>query len=189
MVADCPDRDTARLIAMAAADRKRIYLGMSAKSCLESLKRYMTLVGDHELAAKPLRALISQRLVRILCENCREPYKPDPEMLRKANLPADRIEAFYKAVGTVPDKDGNPVTCPICQGTGYVGRTGVFELLVITDEMREALSRGELAKVKTIARKSKPPMLYLQEEGLRKVMSGTTSMKEFLRAVASDNGR
>ncbi len=188
MVADCPDRDTARLIAMAAAQRKRVYLGMAAKSSLEALKRYMTLVGDHELAAKPLLAVTCQRLVRILCENCREPYKPDPEMLRKANLPVDRIEAFYKASGTVPDKDGNPMTCPICHGTGYIGRTGVFELMIINDEMRESLARGDLAKAKAIARKTKPPMLYLQEEGLRRVMSGTTSMKEFLRAIASDNG-
>jgi len=187
-VADCPDKETARLLAVAAADRKRIYLSMTAKSCLEALKRYMSLVGDHQLAAAPLRAVMSQRLVRILCENCREPYKPDPEMLRKANLPADRIESFYKAVGTIADKDGNAVTCPICQGTGYVGRTAVFEVMVFSNEMRQALARGDLARAKAMARKSKPPMLYMQEEGLRKVMAGTTSMKEFLRAVAGENG-
>ncbi len=187
MVADCPDKDTARLLAAASGQRQRVYLGMSAKNSLEALKRYMTFVGDHELAAKPLRAVLCQRLVRILCENCREDYKPDPDMLRKANLPADRIEAFYKAAGTIPDKDGNPVTCPMCQGSGYIGRTGVFELMVFSEEMRQALSRGDLAKVKAIARKSKPPMLYLQEEGLRKVMAGTTSMKEFLRAIAAEN--
>lgn len=188
MIEDCPDRDTARIVAMAATERQRIYLGMTAKSSLEALKRYMTLVGDHELAAKPLRAVMCQRLVRILCENCREAYKPDADMLRKANLPVDRIESFYKAAGTIPDKDGNPVTCPICVGTGYVGRTGVFELMIVNEEMRMALARGDLAKAKAVARKSKPPMLYLQEEGLRKVMAGTTSMKEFLRAVASENG-
>lgn len=188
VVEDCPDRETARVVAMAATERQKIYLGMNAKSCLEALKRYMSMVGDHDLAAKPLRALMCQRLVRILCDNCREAYKPDADMLRKANLPVDRIESFYRAAGTIPDKDGNPVTCPVCLGTGYVGRTSVFEIMAVNEEMRMALSRGDLAKAKAIARRSKPPMLYLQEEGLRKVMAGTTSMKEFLRAVAAEEG-
>ncbi|MBN1344132.1 MAG: Flp pilus assembly complex ATPase component TadA [Phycisphaerae bacterium] len=188
MISECPDKETAGVIARAAGERKRIYLGMNAKSCLEAVKRYVRLVGDPKLAAEALRAVISQRLVRVLCENCREPYKPDPEMLRKANLPADRIDVFYKAVGTIPDKDGNPVTCPLCHGTGYVGRTAVYEIMILSDSMREALGAGDLASVKSLARKHKPPMLYLQEEGLRKVMAGKTSMKEFLRAVASDNG-
>ncbi len=188
MVAECPEKEAAGLLAVAAAERQRIYLGMNAKSSLEALKRYVRMVGDPKKAAASLRAVMSQRLVRILCENCREAYKPDADMLRKANLPADRIDVFYKAVGTVADKDGNPITCPICYGSGYVGRTGVFELMDFNEEMRKALAAADLAKVKTLARKTKPPMLYLQEEGLRKVMSGTTSMKEFLRAVASDNG-
>ncbi len=186
MVSECSDKETARLLATAAADRTRIFLGMKAKGCLEALKRFVRLVGDAELAASPLRLIMSQRLVRILCENCREAYKPDAEMLRKANLPAERIDVFYKASGSIQNKDGNPVTCPLCHGTGYIGRTAVFELMVFNEDMRKALAAGDLARVKMLARKNKPPMLYLQEEGLRKVMSGTTSMKEFLRAVASD---
>ncbi len=190
MVADCPDKETAKLLATAACERKRILIGLQGDSCMEVLRKYMLLVSDYELAAKPLRAITNQRLVRILCENCREPYKPDAEMLRKANLPTDRIDAFYRAVGTLPpEKEGRPpVTCPLCRGTGYIGRTGVFEVLIFNDDMREALAKGDMARVKAIARKSKPPMLYLQEEGLRKVMSGTTSMKEFLRAVAPEQG-
>jgi len=186
MVADCPDKETARLIAAAAADRKRVFLGMTGESCMEVLRRYVLLVGNPEQAAKPLRAVTCQRLVRILCQNCREAYKPDAEMLRKANLPADRIDVFYKAVGTIPDKEGKPVPCPICKGAGYVGRTAVFEVLIVNDEIRQALAKGDLSRTKAIARKGKPPMLYLQEEGLRKVMAGTTSMKEFLRAVAPE---
>jgi len=190
MVSECPDRETAKLAAQAAADRKRVFLGMPGDSCMEVLKKFMVLANDHPLVAKSLRAVTNQRLVRILCENCREPYKPDAEMLRKANLPTDRIDVFYKAVGTLPpEKEGKPpVTCPICRGTGYIKRTAVFEVFLVTDEIREALAKGDLAKAKAMARKGKPPLLYLQEEGMRKVMAGTTSMKEFLRAVSPEQG-
>jgi type II secretory ATPase GspE/PulE/Tfp pilus assembly ATPase PilB-like protein len=190
MVSDCPDKETARLLTASSADRKRVLLGMPGESCITVLRKFMTMVGDPESVAKSLRAISCQRLVRILCENCREAYAPDAEMLRKANLPADRIDKFYKAVGTLPpEKEGRPpVICPICTGTGYVGRTGVFEVLIVNDEIRQAMAKGDLGRVKAIARKGKPPMLYLQEEGLRKVMAGTTSMKEFLRAIAPDQG-
>ena len=101
-------------------------------------------------------------------------------MLAKANLPAN-IETFHRPPTQTPvDEKGRPIICTACQGGGYFERIGVFELLLITPEIRQAIAGGgNLRDIKTIARKGK--MLYLQEQALRKVMAGVTSIQEVLR--------
>jgi general secretion pathway protein E len=114
--------------------------------------------------------------VRTLCEACKEPYKPKPEFLEKANLPAAKVDVFYR-----PPEDPQQV-CPQCGGTGYLGRTGIFELLVITEAMRDLIRENpSLNAIKAEARKN--GMIYLQEDGLRQVIQGKTSIKELLRVV------
>ena len=130
-----------------------------------------------------LLAITNQRLIRMLCTECREAYKPDEKLLRKANLPVDKIEHFYRTPTNLPtDKRGNPIVCKHCQGTGYYGRTGLFELMMFTDQMRALVRSGtRISEIKAAARKNK--MLYLQEEGLIKVIDGITGMNEVLRAL------
>ena len=89
------------------------------------------------------------------------------------------------------DKRGNPILCPICQGAGYLGRTGVFEVLLLDDDLRNHIAKGTpLTTIKVEARKK--GMLYLQEVALHKVYEGETSINEVLRAtrdVASSKGK
>jgi type II secretory ATPase GspE/PulE/Tfp pilus assembly ATPase PilB-like protein len=125
--------------------------------------------------------VLCQILVRKLCPTCREEYRPDPQILAKANIPADKVESFYRTP-TKPrlDEKGNPITCQTCQNTGYYGRIGVFELLQVTDEIRQMIAGGAaLAAIKSAARKNK--MLYLQEQALAKVIAGVTSIQEVIR--------
>ena len=120
-------------------------------------------------------------LLRKLCTNCREAYRPDPQLLAKANLPADRIDKFHRPpTQPLTDEKGNPIVCPACQGMGYYGRTAVFELLEVTEELQELVTANASAsQIKAACRKRN--MLYLQEQGLRKVIAGVTSIREVIR--------
>jgi type II secretory ATPase GspE/PulE/Tfp pilus assembly ATPase PilB-like protein len=107
-------------------------------------------------------------------------------MLAKANIPAQRVDKFYQTPTEVrQDKDGNPVICPACQGSGYVGRTAAFELLEVTDDIRQLVAAvAPLPQIKAACRKNK--MLYLQEQALLKVMSGLTSIQEVIRVTQQE---
>jgi len=189
MVSDCPDRETAHLVVKAAQAGKRMYLGMHARDSFDALKKFISLAGDTDGVAAVLRAILAQRLVRKLCVACRVAYKPDLQLLRKANLPVDKIEHFYRPPKPeeMVDEKGRPKVCPNCQNSGYYGRTGLFELLVVDPKMRELIANGQpLSAIRAQARKN--GMLYLQEVGLQKVMEGTTGMNEMLRALRNEGG-
>ncbi len=187
MVGECEDRETAQIASRATEDRK-IYMGIEAKDTFEGLAKYLKLVDDNELAAKALSAVVSQRLLRVLCTQCRQAFRPDPETLKKLNLPAEKIERFYRPpTEPILDKKGNEIICQNCQGTGYHGRTAIFELLVVNDNVSKLIAEGTpIQKIKSMCRRNK--MYYLQEEGLFKVIDGTTSLNEVLRCLRS-NGK
>ncbi len=186
MISECTDRETAHRAAEAACAGKKIYMGIQARDTFDALKKLVSLAGDLDSVAQALVALTSQRLVRKLCIACRQPYKPDLGLLKKANLPADKIDHFYRPPpGGLVDAKGNPILCTNCQGSGYFGRTGVFELLEIDDNLRDLVAKGQpVAAIRAVARKN--GMLYLQEVGLQKVMDGVTSMTELLRVMRDE---
>lgn len=185
MSGDMPDAETAQLAAAAAKQGKKVYIGLNAKDTFHALRAYLQAVNDPALAAAGLLGVSSQRLVRLLCTNCRKAYKPDPALLKKGNLPTGENRPFYRPPNpdeVEVDKRGNPIICQVCQGSGYLGRTGVFELLILDDELRGLIAAGsDLAAVKTAARKK--GMLYLQEVALFKVYEGLTSINEVLRVT------
>jgi type II secretory ATPase GspE/PulE/Tfp pilus assembly ATPase PilB-like protein len=170
-------------------DRKKIYMGMQARDTFDALKKLVSLAGDLDTVAQSLQMITCQRLVRKLCIACRQAYKPDPQLLKKANLPADKIEHFFRPPpGGLVDNKGNPILCTNCQGSGYFGRTGVFELLVIDDGLRELIKKGQpVSAIRAMARKN--GMLYQQEVGLQKVMDGVTSMNEMLRVLREEEAK
>ena len=191
MVSDCLDRETAHLAVKAAAEEKKIYLCLQAKDSFEALKKLISLAGDTELVAKVLLAVTGQRLARKICIACRQAYKPDKALLKKANLPVDKIGFFYRPPRTDEwvDEKGNPKgACPNCQATGYFGRTGIFELLEINDSIRDLISKGQpVSAIRTQARRN--GMLDLQDVGLRKVVEGITSMNEVIRVLRNEEGQ
>jgi len=188
LVGECEDRETALISSRAAVDGRKIYLGMQAKDSFDALSRYLALLGDPALAAKTLHGVTGQRLVRILCGECREAFEPDPAMLKKLNLPADKIEHFYRPPTEEEGKKGKKSVCEKCQGTGYFGRTGVLEVMVIDDAIRKLIAEGaSIDRIKSQCRKNR--MYYLQEEALLKVIDKTTSIEEILRCLrGGDNG-
>lgn len=185
MVGECEDRETAQIATRAAGDHK-IYLGIQAMNTFDALKKYVDFVNDSSLAAKVLLGVLNQRLVRVLCTECREAFEPDSATLKKLNLPADKIEYFHRPP-TEPklNRRGKPIVCQKCQETGYIGRMGVFEFLVVDAPVAKLIAAGApVNRIKSQCRKSK--MYYLQEEGLLKVIDGTTSMNEILRCLRTN---
>jgi len=182
MVDRCPDAAGAATVLEGAAVKK-ILLGVKANDSFTALARWAKLTGDIRKAVAPLHAVICQVLVRKLCPACREAYRPDPEMVRKANLPANADAKFYRPPSKpLTDEKGKPVTCATCQGSGYLGRTAAFELLEIGTELRQLIAGGaNLTRIKADARKRK--MLYLQEQSLRLVLGGVTSIQEVIRVT------
>jgi type II secretory ATPase GspE/PulE/Tfp pilus assembly ATPase PilB-like protein len=179
MIDQCPDAQTAGLILQGAAE-KSFLLGLEAEDSFTALTKWAKLCGNASAAAGPLGGILCQLLLRRLCTTCKEPYRPDPQMLAKANLPAT-LDKFFRPPTQQPvDEKGRPIICTTCQGSGYYERTGVFELLLVTPEIRQLVASGaNLRDIKSAARKTK--MLYLQEQALRKVIAGVTSIQEVVR--------
>ena len=180
MISRLPDGTTAQLIANHCQET-RFYINLPADNTKQALRNWVKLVGDHKLAARSLGGIISQRLVRKLCETCRTAYRPDPAALKKMNLPADKVGDLYHSSGQVVVKD-KPQPCPNCHGIGYRGRLGVFELMILDDAARQLIRVGDLDRLRSHLRKQK--MLLLQEAGMAKIVEGVTDVKEITRALS-----
>ncbi len=175
MIGEIRDQETAEIACQAAQTGHMVFSTLHANDTVTALGRLIDLGVQPFMIASAISAILGQRLVRILCPRCKEKYKPDPLLLRKANLPADRIKFFYR-----PPENGEADKCDHCGGTGYFKRTGVFELLVITDKIRELIRENpDIGAIKAEAVRS--GMRYLYEDGLRQVIEGVTSLNELLR--------
>lgn len=182
-VADCEDSDTAKIACAAAKDGKLVYVTVNADSVLKALGRWLKFVGDRKLAANTLLGISNQRLLRKLCDKCKQAYAPNKELLRKFNLPAEKAKVLYRPGKEIYDKRGKASMCDNCQGMGFVGRTGIFEFIIIDDESRKVIKQAKsLSEIGTHFRRSR--MLYLQEQALRKVISGITAINEMVRALS-----
>ena len=182
-IGECEDAETAKVASAAANDGKIVYVVMEADSVLQALGKWLKMVEDRKLVAQTLLGISNQRLFRKLCETCKQGYAPNKELLKKFNLPAEKAKVLYRPGKEVFDKRGKPSTCGTCQGTGFVGRTGVFEAIFFDDELRKAIRTvKQLPELGMQFRRAK--MLYLQEQALRKAIAGTTAINEMLRVLA-----
>ena len=183
-IADCHEAKIASLACAAAKDSKMVYVTLEAQSVLSALGTWIKLIGDKNIVADVLTGISCQRLVRILCQQCREPYEPNRNLLKKFNMPADKIKLFYRQGQPQYDKHEKPILCEKCQGTGFYGRTGVFETIIINDKIRDIIKQSKtLADIGSQFRRAR--MFYLQEQALRKVAEGTTSVNEVIKEFTS----
>lgn len=146
----------------------------------------------------------AQRLVRVLCPHCKEIYAPDSEELRELGIAMDNpyqmggrpksplyFEGWKRLKPIVPVHPDKlmlyrSVGCDECLGTGYHGRTGVYELVLITDEIRNhVLRNADSTAIKATARDE--GMVSLRDDGVRKVLSGVTTIEEVLRVTHEDS--
>ncbi|MCA9111622.1 MAG: type II/IV secretion system protein, partial [Planctomycetaceae bacterium] len=146
-----------------------------ANDTITAVLRLIDLEVDPTILSSSISAILGQRLARRLCPDCKESYKPNPEFIKKAGLPVNKIQSFCR-----PPKE--PAHCPTCGDLGYKGRVGVFEFLGINDRIQD-LIRDSAAVSAIRAEARKDGMLTMKEEGLRLVINGITSMDELQRVV------
>jgi type II secretory ATPase GspE/PulE/Tfp pilus assembly ATPase PilB-like protein len=183
-VADCEDAETAQIACSAVKDGKIMYVTLKADSVIQTLAKWFKLVGDRNLAASTLLGISNQRLLRKLCNECKQAYAPDKDLFKKFNISAEKTKVLYRAGKVIYDKRGKASTCENCQGTGYYGRTGIFEIITLNTELRKTLLRTKsLPEISAQFRRAK--MLYLQEQALRKVISGTITINEMIRVLST----
>jgi type II secretory ATPase GspE/PulE/Tfp pilus assembly ATPase PilB-like protein len=179
---DVADLDTLTILCEQAGADRLVVTSTRAKEAVEALLRIMMLKIPPADFAAAVTGVLNVRLVRKLCEKCKEGYPPPPEVLKQLGLPAGRIEALYRPP-TVPIDPKHPeVVCDVCNGLGYHGRTGLFELLVVDDNIRQVLTKApKLENLRAMAKKLKHR--GLQEEGVLLVARGVTSIQELLRVL------
>ncbi len=186
MVGEIRDRETAEIACQAAQTGHMVFTTLHANDSVTAIIRLLDLGVQPATLASAISGVLAQRLVRVLCPKCKVRYKPSPDVLRKANLPADKIKFFYRPPGAddepkAPETaNGEKAVCANCGGTGYRGRTGIFEFLVVNDRLRELIR--ENPNVNAIKQEAvKGGLRFLQEDGLRQVIQGKTSIQELLR--------
>jgi type II secretory ATPase GspE/PulE/Tfp pilus assembly ATPase PilB-like protein len=179
-VAEIPDQETAKEIAGGDVERTRVYAALTTDSAMNAVRMWVKAVGDPKLAAKGLSGVVAQRLIRHLCGNCRVPYQPPPELLKKLQLPS-KIQQLYKKGGQVLVKN-KPEVCPVCNGIGYEDQLGVFEVFPIGPEERACIAKQDWNGLKTEMRKRQLP--GIQQVALIKAAEGQTSIEEVTRLSA-----
>ncbi len=182
-VADCENTETAQIACAAALGGKLVYVTVLEGNVLRALDKWIKLVGDRNKAVGALLGLSNQRILRKLCDRCKQAYEPNRELLHKFNIPAEKARVFYRSGKVIYDKRGKPSPCENCQETGYFGRMCIFETILVNEQLRQAIKQSKSpADVGTELRRAK--MLYLQEQALMRVIAGTTSINEMVRVLS-----
>jgi type II secretory ATPase GspE/PulE/Tfp pilus assembly ATPase PilB-like protein len=151
-----------------------------AKDCADATLRVLALDVPPLEFAKAVYGVLCQRLVRKLCESCKEAYQPAPQILQQLGIPEGRIPAFYRPRPADPDRPKE--ICDKCNGIGYYGRTAIFELLTVGDNTRRIIATNpKIDLLRQAARKD--GMVSLQEEGVLLVAKGVTSLPELMRVL------
>lgn len=180
VVPDMKDAESAELLCDQTGLDRTVISTARAKEAAEALLRVMTLKMPAQKYATALKAAVNMRLVRKLCDKCKEAYAPPPQLLQQLGIPQGRIQALYRPPTPNPEQPQEP--CQQCRGIGYFGRIGMFETLLVDDQVRKALlKKPQVETVRQAARKA--GMRTLQEEGLLLVVTGVTSLPELQRAL------
>jgi type II secretory ATPase GspE/PulE/Tfp pilus assembly ATPase PilB-like protein len=176
---DLSDTEAAKLLLREVQDEERLLItNVHAKSAPEALLRMLQLKVPHKEFATTVTAVLCTRLIRKLCDSCKVAYTPTPDLLKKLGIPQGKVEALYRT--PKPEEIEKP--CKECAGLGFNGRTGIFELLEVDDQMREVLlKKPQLELARKVARAG--GMRPLQEEGLLLVAKGVTSLAELQRVL------
>jgi general secretion pathway protein E len=175
LVGEIRDLETAEIAIQASLTGHLVLSTLHTNDAASAITRLVDMGVEPFLVGSSLVGVLAQRLVRVLCVDCREPHEATAEELVEIgveNPPASMTT--YRAAG-----------CPACSHSGYRGRVGIFELMLVDDEIRNMVSSS--IDSKTIKHKAvSNGMSTLRSDGARKVLSGVTSIAEVLRATEEE---
>lgn len=174
------DADTTKQL-MNVADRICVVSEMQAKDCASAIAQLAEWSEDRQKASEVIDGVFSQKLVRLLCTDCREAFRPNPKLLEKVGLPPETKVLYRKGEPAVDEKTGEEDDpCEKCGGVGFYGRTAMIETIIMSDPIRKLIAEGAPTdQIKALARAE--GCLTFHKDGLRLVAEGKTSLEELQR--------
>jgi general secretion pathway protein E len=176
MVGEIRDVETAEIAIHASLTGHLVFSTLHTNDSAGAITRLLDMGIEPFLVSSSVVAIVAQRLVRLICPSCRVGYSPSAEELKKLSLNTEdgKKKTFFRGRG-----------CPNCMNTGYRGRSGIYEILVLDDEIRNLiLSKADANTIKNCAVKKR--MTTLKQDGAAKVMRGVTTTEEALRVTQDE---
>jgi type II secretory ATPase GspE/PulE/Tfp pilus assembly ATPase PilB-like protein len=181
------DRETSHIAVEASLTGHLVFSTLHTNSAPETITRLLGLDLDPMDFADALLGVLAQRLLRTLCPDCKEPYKPAPEEVEQLRhmygQPQEQFDRLLKSMGELKlyrPRDGG---CDKCSKSGYRGRTGIHELLVATPEMKNCIVRNSTVKeIRELA--AREGMTTLMQDGIWKILQGQSDVFQLRKVVA-----
>jgi type IV pilus assembly protein PilB len=176
MVGEIRDQETAQIAIQSALTGHLVFTTVHANNVTDVIGRFINMGVEPYNFVSALNCIMAQRLVRIICSNCKRPKKLSPEEWKESGLKQEELEDAHVSEGA---------GCLECSGTGYHGRTAICELLDLSDRIREMIiNRRPTSEIKRVAREE--GMITLRESGLAKVRIGATTLREINKVTFVD---
>ena len=176
MVGEIRDQETAQIAINSALTGHLVFTTVHANNCTDVIGRFINMGVEPYNFVSALNCILAQRLVRVICENCKKQVQYTSEILKESGLdPAEWSKVpFYEGSG-----------CLECSGSGYRGRSAITELLDLSDHIREMIiNRRPTSEIKRVAKEE--GMSFLRDSGLAKVRGGTTTLREINKVTFLD---
>lgn len=176
LVGEIRDKETADNAVQASLTGHLVFSTLHTNDAATAFTRLIDMGVEPFLVTSSMIAVVAQRLVRRLCPECREAYQPTDAELKEAGLTRAHLggNVVYKAAG-----------CPVCLSTGYKGRTGIYELLLVEDDIRTLVLSG--ASAGAVGKRARElGMKSLRDDGVRVVLQGKTTLDEVMRVTQED---
>lgn len=177
MVGEIRDAETAEIAIQASLTGHLVFSTLHTNDAATAFTRLIDMGVEPFLVASSVIGVMAQRLVRVVCKQCRQPYTPTPSEMEDIGLTPAMMKGaqIYRSAG-----------CPACWNTGYSGRTGIYELLTINEKLRNlVLKNTDSATMKKVA--AECGMKNLRDHGVEKVLQGVTTLEEVLRVTQEDS--
>lgn len=174
LVGEIRDRETAEIAVQASLTGHLVFSTLHTNDAPGALIRLVDIGVEPYLVSSSLEAVIAQRLVRLICPDCKEKVSPNDINALQNELVDNLSSSLYRGRG-----------CRKCQGTGYLGRTGIFEQMIVTEDIRSLILKGaSTRKIRTLAMQQ--GMKSLRDDGCRHLLQGRTTVEEVLRVTKDD---
>jgi len=170
MVGEIRDKETADIAVRASLTGHLVFSTLHTNDAVSALTRLIDMGIEPFLVATSVIGVLAQRLVRVVCDKCKEKYTPSESILKDSG--AKSKDLFYRGKG-----------CKKCQNTGFLGRTGIFEFFAINDDIRSMINEKNSADQITAKALSLGLLRILREDGLEKVKQGITTIEEVLKVT------
>jgi type IV pilus assembly protein PilB len=179
LVGEIRDEETAEIAIRAALTGHLVFSTLHTNDAPSAIPRLIDMGVPPYMVASSVQAIMAQRLVRRICPNCKEPAEVADRLLLAVGVSKEEVEGitFYKGAG-----------CSRCHGTGYLGRTAIFELMEMNPDLRNlTFAKAPTGEIREKARSY--GMLTLREDGLRKAIQGSTTVEEVLRVAGASQAQ